>query len=200
MSTGFIDDLFTSTSDNAFADDIQLERSRFLSILRRQMLATGANRTKLRQVVVDYLRFSLNADELISSLISTCVESKISGRLDAAIDVLSHLGVQILHYAQQFLINDIKNWNGLYPNRAYEPNDDYWYILLRSVAQSDAPADERVRFVRMCAKAESREIREAVIESLGDIGTSDAFAEIKKFVVSDDPFISELASEILSNQ
>lgn len=200
MSAGVIDDISTLGSDSPFADDMQLERSRFLSILRRHMRATGTERSKLRNVVIDYLRFSPNADELINSLISTCVESKITGRLDVAIDILSQLGVQILRYAWQFLVNDIKNWNGLYPNRAYEPNDDYWYILLRSVAQSDASAEERVRFVRMCGKAQSRQVLEAVVESLGDIGTPDAFAEIEKFAISADPFIAELASELLSNQ
>ena len=187
-------------TDDAFAEDLMIERSRFLSILRRHLGARGIERMKLRDVLKAYLTFSPKADQLINDLISACVEMKVPGRLDAAIDILSLLGGQILRYARDFLINDIKNWNHLYPSRSYEPNDDYWYILLRAVAQAKIPADDRIKFVCMCRTAGNRHIVEAVLEALNDIGTDEAYAEIDTFRRYPEPFIAELASELVSNR
>lgn len=202
MSTISINDISWSScgSDDVFANDLMIERSRFLSILRRHLDAKGVERTKLRDVLKAYLRFSPKADQLINDLISACVEMKVPGRLDVAIDVLSLLGGQILRYAREFLVNDIRNWNHLYPTRAYEPNDDYWYILLRAVAQANIPADERIKFVCLCRTAGNRHIVEAVLEALNDIGTDRAYAEIATFLGHPEPFIAELASELVSNR
>jgi len=202
MSTVTLNDISWSAcgSDDAFADDLMIERSRFLSILRRHISAKGIERSKLRDVLKSYLCFSPKADQLINDLISACVEMKVPGRLDAAIDILSLLGTQILRYARNFLINDIRNWNHLYPSRAYEPNDDYWYILLRAVARSKTPAGERVKFVCMCKTAQNRHILEAVLEALSDIDTEVAYAEIKTFLGHPEPFIADLASKLVSNR
>jgi hypothetical protein len=202
MSTISINDISWSScgSDDVFSDDLMIERSRFLSILRRHLDAKGLERTKLRDVLKAYLRFSPKADQLINDLISACVEMKVPGRLDAAIDILSLLGGQILRYAREFLVNNIRNWNHLYPSRAYEPNDDYWYILLRAVAQSKTPTSDRIKFVWMCRTAANRHILEAVLEALNDIGSDEAYAEIETFMGHPEPFIAELASELVSNR
>ena len=184
---------------DAFAADASTEAFRFRSILARLLNANGDDRRKLRNSLVEYLRFSPRSDDLINALITDCVESNAEGRLDTAIDVLNQLGGRILRYAQEFLFTDIKCWDTRYPNRAYEPNDEYWYILLRSVGQSHAVPYDKVQFVRMCRTANSRHIVEAVLESLGDIGTTDAIIEIKKLINHEDPFISSLAIEILEN-
>ena len=181
---------------DVFATDAVTESCRFRSILKRLLAAKGPERKKLRTAVLSYLQFSPRSDELINELITDCVDSTTEGRLDVAIDVLSQLGPRILRYAQEFLFNDIKTWDRRYPNRAYEPNDEYWYILLRSVGQSHAVPFDKVQFVRMCRTAESRQIVEAVLEALGDIGTTDAVVEIKKLIAHEDAFISRLAKEI----
>lgn len=184
---------------DAFAADASTEAFRFRSILARLFNAKGETRENLRKTLLEYLRFSPRSDDLINTLISECVESKVEGRFEIAIDVLSQLGSQILRYAQEFLFNDIKCWDTRYPNRAYEPNDEYWYVLLRSVGQSHAVPFDKVQFIKMCRTAESRQIVEAVLESLGDIGTTDAVIEINKLINHEDPFISSLAKEILEN-
>lgn len=139
----------------------------------------------------------IRSDRLIDELINSCADSAHEGRLDTAIDVLSQLGEELLRYATEYLINDSKSWNLLYPTRAYKPNDDYWHILLRAIGQLQVVSHERVRFVRMCMNASSRYISESVLLALGDIGTTDAKIEIRKFLSNDDPFIAELAEEIL---
>ena len=93
-----------------------------------------------------------------------------------------------------------KVWNHLYPSRAYEPNDDYWYILLRAVAQSKTLPEDLVKFVCMCRTAANRHILEAVLEALNDIGSDEAYAEIESFMGLPEPFIAELASELVSNR
>ena len=187
------------TDLDAFATDASTEAFRFRSILSRLLTAKGDDRKKLRKTLFEYLRFSPRSDDLINTLITDCVESKAQSRLDCAIDVLNQLGPRILRYAQEFLFNDIKCWDKRYPNRAYEPNDEYWYVLLRSVGQSHSVPFDKVQVIRMCRTAESRHIVEAVLESLGDIGTTDAIIEIKKLIKHEDPFISSLAAEILEN-
>ncbi len=190
----------TTGSLTSLEQDEGVERSRFLSILRRYIQARGEDHVNLGRVVNAYLKFSPNSNQLINELISTCVDMKVSGRLDIAIDILSQLGKQICRYANDFLINDITNWGHRFPERAYEPNDDYWFILLRSVAQSSASATDRFGVVRKCGKATSRGVVEAVVESLGDIASEDAMTELKKYLVHEDPFIARLAASILESR
>ena len=100
-------------------------------------------------------------------------------------------------YAKRFLIDDIKNWSHLYPGRAYEPDDDYWYILLRSAARCSASESAKLSLLSMCLGATSRGIKEAVLESLADVGTSQDAAMINVLASDPDPFISDLAEELL---
>lgn len=184
-------------NDIAFEVDEFVETERFRSITNRYLSSSGQENERLRTAILKYLKFSPESDLLINDFISLAVDSKSEGRLDAAIDVLNQLGRTILRYANEYLINDIKMWDLRFPGRAYEPNDEYWYVLLRSVGQCGAVPQDRLSFVKMCQTAADRGIVEAVVESLGDIGTTEAFREIEKFLSHDDQFIVGLAREIL---
>lgn len=184
-------DMGTSVSSNAN------EKARFRTILTRLFSEQGEKRVALRKVVVEYLMFSPISDSLISELITNSIKHSRPDRLDVPIDVLGQLGDVIYDYAYQFLVDDIKSWSHLHGDRAYEPNDDYWYILLRSVARSSVETQKRIRYANMCAGATSRGVLEGVVEALGDIDTEDAYAMLKsQFFTHDDAFIADLAREV----
>lgn len=180
------------------SDSVDIDR--FRTIVKRYLAAHGLERQKLKHSLLKWLRFDPNSDRLIHDLITLSVDSKFEGRFDAPIDVLNQLGSQIVHYAQEYVINDIRQWNLRFPGRAYEPNDEYWYVLLRSVGQAAAVPSEKLSVVKLCRTASSRGIAEAVIEALGDIGTTEAFAEVRKFETHEDPFIAFLAHEMMSSR
>lgn len=173
------------------------ENARFRTIIRQHAEGHGSVRKELRLQLVEYLRYSPNSDSLIDELIRFCVSLPSPDRLDIAIDVLSQIGRTIYDYAYRFLVDDIKKWSNLYPGRAYKPNDDYWYILLRSVAQSETNDDLKLSLVSMCCEATSRGVLEAVVEALGDIGDI-ANPQLTKLSRHDDKSIAELATEVLN--
>lgn len=176
------------------------ENARLKTILMKHVYAEGQERASLRDVLVEYLQFSLQNADLTHELIGRCIEIPLPSRLDIAIDILSQLQRSIYVYAHQFLINDISNWSQLYPRRAYEPNDDYWYILLRSVAQADIEDKFKLQFILMCSKATSRGVLEGVVEALSDVGTPEAKRQLESFRNNEDPFLSELAAEVLDQE
>jgi len=176
------------------------ENVRLQSILMKHVEAKGRERTALRDVLVEYLQFSLQATDLTHELIERCIEIPLPSRLDIAIDVLSQLERSIYDYARQFLINDIKNWSHLYSSRAYEPNDDYWYILLRSVAQADIDGKLKLQFISMCSGATSRGVLEGVVEALTDVDTPEAKRRLEVFCDHADPFVSDLATNALTQE
>lgn len=174
------------------------EMARFRTILRRHVQSRGASRRELRNVLYEYLAFSPQTNDLMNELIMYCIDLAVPQRLDVAIDILSQLNGAIYDYAWKFLMEDINHWSNLYPDKMYKPNDDYWYILLRSVAQSNIPDDLKLRFVSMCSIDSPRGILEGVVEALGDIDTESAREELKQFCDHQDQFVAELASEILA--
>ena len=118
---------------------------------------------------------------------------------DLAIDVLSKTGGLILEYAWDCFQQDVRNWRPS-SERAYQPNDDYWYVLLRAVGRTNAPDKERFRFISSCANAGSRGIREGVVEGLRDLGTPGARQRLHRFAQEDeDAFIQQIAREALAD-
>jgi len=176
------------------------ENVRLKSILTRHVDAKGQERSELRNVLVEYLQYSPQSTALTHELIEHCIEIPLPSRLDVAIDILSQLQRSIYGYARQFLINDIKNWTHLYPDRAHKPNDDYWYILLRSVAQADIDDKLKLQFISMCSGATSRGVLEGVIEALADVGTPEAKRRLEVLCDHTDPFLSDLAADALMQE
>ena len=182
------------------AGDFEGEIGRFKMIFDKHIKAKGKERSRLRGVLAAYLRYSLQSTELIHALIQHCIELDTPDRLDIAIDVLAVMGNEVYEYANNFLIADVSNWNNLYSDRPYEPSDDYWYILLRSLARSGAEESRKLFLISKCSNANSRGLIEAVVESLGDMETPAAYGMLKPFASHLDPFISKLATEILEEE
>lgn len=138
-------------------------------------------------------------DRYIDELLILCAGHTNVDRAGIAIDILSQTGETIFDYAWNFLCRDVKEWTR-WSDQAYEPNPDYWYILLRSVARSATPDAKKLRFIGSCANAATRAMREAVIEALADMGTAQAKEIIAKFAATDsDEFIKRIAQEALDD-
>lgn len=177
------------------------EVARFESILERHIAAKDSSRHDLRETLVEYIKFTKDPSVLIGDLIQYCISLPIPERLEIAIDVLAKCGKSIFDYAEEFLFQDIKSWKATYRGRAYEPNDDYWFILLRSVARIDlneVSEDKKLTFIRMCRGACYRGVVEGVIAALIDIGSDAAKKTVKELAAHSDPFIAGLADEALS--
>ena len=118
--------------------------------------------------------------------------------LDAAIDILAKMGSLVLNYAWEYLLADINRW-GPTSERAYDPNDDTWYVLRRAVARAEVPLQDRFRLIGCCTGAQTRGMREAVVEALHDLGKP-ATERLRKFAKEDpDAFIREIAREALED-
>ena len=188
-----------ATSNNLNSTAFSGETARFREVVKRYLHAGFRDRDQLFAEVSKYIKFSPNWSELVNDLIlSSTASEDVEDRLDAAVDVL-HQFPKICDYAWGFLIQDIRNYNAAYSGRAYKPNDDYWHILLKSVAGSNASVGVKLNIIGKCKGATSRAIKEIVLESLDEIDHPDAIELIRSFVVDSDPMISELAIEILDN-
>jgi hypothetical protein len=159
----------------------------------------AAYRPFVRTQIIGLLGKARDPERCIDELLHICTAEGGPHGLDAAIDVLAKVGTMILEYAWDYLRRDIRNWT---PNseRAYQPNDDYWYVLLRAVGRADVSEKERFRFIACCTHAESRGIREGVVEGLRDLGTTAAKERILRFAKGDqDDFIRKIAREALED-
>lgn len=167
--------------------------------LTRAMLACRpAHRALFRNQILGLLEKADDpdgAERCIDKLLHICAAEGGSSGLDAAIDVLAKTGPLVLEYSWDYLKWDVRSWTPS-TERAYRPNDDYWYILLRAVGRAAVSENERFRFLTCCAHAEPRGIREAVVEGLRDLGTKAARERISRFATEDpDEFIRTIARE-----
>ncbi len=173
------------------------EYGRFRMIFRYYAAASGDRRRELRDELILYLRFSPQSECLINELIELAVDHHSPDRLDLAIDILSQLGDRLFEYAHSFLIRDVDRWNHVYWGRAYEPDDDYWYVLLRSVGQAEIAEATKLMFITSCLIESNRGIAEAVVEALGDIDSEAARHALCGLTNEQDSFIAELAQHAL---
>lgn len=154
-------------------------------------------RRELREAVVSILKKTRNAESCIDVFLDICTTTGGPDGLDIAIDVLSDAGDLVLIYAWDFLQRDLLNWSPA-SDRAYEPNDGYWYVLLRAVARAAISEEDRLGFIACCCGAESRGIREGVVEGLRDLGTPAANYRLRQIAEGDsDAFIRHLAREAM---
>lgn len=185
-------------SESQISDDVQSEVARFSSILKRLERSTNPERVSLRQVLVEYILFSPNSTELISTLILSCLSMKSPDRLDIAIDILSQVKHVIADYAFQYLQQDIKQWNKLYPQRKFQPNSDYWYVLLRSVGKAKSDPKTALQIIIACQDEPSHEVAEAVCEALGDLRSADAISLLRSLSESPNSFVQAIAKDVLA--
>lgn len=181
--------LSTASSSEAF---------RFKVIAKDYLKAQGENRALLFKELTKYIRYSPNAYNLIDELVLCCTSADtIPDRLESAVDVLHQFGAKICDYTWQYLIRDIRNYRATYGERAYKPNDDYWHVLLKSVAGSSVDPNKKVKIIGACKEAASRSMKEIVIESLDEVDHENARMLIRRFTDDEDSFIRSLANEVL---
>ena len=168
--------------------------------LMRQLFACpGAQKAAYRSLIVQYLSGVRDPEDCIDELLHLCTTEGGADGLDNAIDILARMKELILGYAWDYLQRDLLVWK---PDseRAYKPSDDYWYVLLRAVARTQADPKERYRFITCCASAQSRSMREGVVEGLRDLATPAAKERIRMFAEGDaDPYIRCIAQEALED-
>lgn len=158
-----------------------------------------AHRAYFRSQIIGLLGKARDPDRCIDQLLQICTAEGGPDGLDVAIDILAKAGPLVIDYAWDYLQRDIRNWTPT-SERAYQPNDDYWYVLLRAVGRTAVSEKERFRFITCCAHAESRGIREGVVEGLHDLGTRAARERIRLFAEEDrDEFIRKIAREALED-
>lgn len=166
-------------------------------IVRRLLASPTARRGFYRAQIVGLLLKYREPERCIDELLQVCTAEGGADGLDLAIDVLAKTSELVLRYAWDYIRHDIQSWTPA-SDRAYQPNDDYWYVLLRAVARTDADPRKRLRFILCCAFAASRGIREGVMEALRDLGTPDARQWLQRFAEADpDDFIRQIAREAL---
>jgi len=171
----------------------------FRHLVRAVLSSSAASKASLRQVIIERLLRDREPFACIDELLAICCSANSTDRLDTAIDILSATKKLVLLYAENYLIRDVQQWNR-YSSRAYEPNDDHWYILLRAVARCDAPENARLRMISACRNAAQRGIVEAVVEALGDLESESARELLHEFAKNhNDPFIQGLARDVLAD-
>ncbi len=171
----------------------------FRRLVRSLLSCPGSERATVRGLVTRALLSSREPFSLVDELLATCTSATVTDRLDVAVDVLAKTGAVVYRYAQDYLIRDVQQWNP-HSSRAYEPNDDYWYILLRAVARCQGPEDVRLRFIVACSGASRRGICEGVVEALADLGSDEAQVKLREMAdTADDPFIQKLAHDVLED-
>ncbi|TWT56589.1 hypothetical protein [Allorhodopirellula solitaria] len=177
--------------------ELEGEHGRFCMIFRHYAAASGDRRRELRNELLEYLKFSPQSESLITELIALAVDHHSPDRLYLAIDILPQLGDRLFEYAHTFLIRDVDRWNQVYSSRAYEPDDDYWFVLLRSVGQADIAEATKLMFITSCLIESNRGIAEAVVEALGDIDSGAAYDALRRLTTEQDRFIAELTQNAL---
>lgn len=171
----------------------------FRRLVRLLLDSPGPESAQRRATAVRIIGIAQDPERYIDEVLTICSAHRSVDRLNVAIDILSQTGEMIRAYAWAFLRRDIEEWHRL-SQRAYEPNDDYWYILLRSVARAKADNDLKFLFVKMCSGAATRGIREAVVEALGDLGTDPAKSLLRQLATGDeDAFILKAARDALDD-
>lgn len=172
----------------------------FLRQLIRILLKSPASqKASWRHRIADYLAKAGTPNLCIDELLLVSTTEGGPDGLDSAIDILAKTGDLVLDYAWVYLQQDVSNWS---PDaeRAYNPNDDYWYILLRAVGRTDADPNDRFRFINSCTKAEGRGIREGAVEALRDLGTPAAKKSLREMATHDsDQYIRQTADEALTD-
>lgn len=190
LTTGY--DVSNSTASSS-------EASRFRIVVKNYLRSPFSQRPELFEQVSKYIRFSPNYDELINEFVLICTGTEeVPDCIEAAVDVLRQFPA-ICEYTWQFLIRDVQNYNSTYSERAYKPNDDYWHVLLKSVAGAEVEVSRRIQIIGACRFAASRSMKEIVIESLDEVDDETARELIAEFTSDEDQFIADLANEILEN-
>ena len=183
--------------------DLEMDRTHDQVLIQetfREHAACGGRRHhELRSELVRLVSTSYDRDAAIDTVIHLAVDSSADGRLDLGIDILSNLGAELYDYALTYRRQDVKRATSTETAKAYQPNEDYWYILLRAVAQSSVSDDDKLQLVRSCQQGSTPGILEAVVESLGDIWTEGARQVLRGLTRNPNSSIADLAQTVLDD-
>ena len=169
------------------------------NLIRTLLASPASQKAAWRQWIVDFLMKVRSSESAIDELLLLCTTEGGPDGLDTAIDILAKTGEMVLEYAWEYLQRDLAHWTPA-SDRAYKPNDDYWYILLRAVGRTATDPKERYRFITCCLHAQSRGIREGVVEGLRDLATPMAKRTLQQLAQTDgDRYIKEIAAEALAD-
>lgn len=194
-----LNDSTGDASSNQLVTRTSPELAAFRARVRKLIASSRSERRQAVSSVVSGLNSAARPEFCIAEFLSIITAASTPDRLDMGVDVLSQLGPLIISFSRNYLMNDIQQW-GLFSDRAYEPNDDYWYILLRSVARCDSDEKSRLLVIAMCQGAHSRGVMEGVIEALGDLATAGAAALLRDIRENNaDALVREMAEEALED-
>ena len=171
----------------------------FRHLVRSLLSAPSSKKPVLQKMATDRLLDSTEQYAYVDELLDLCAAATENDRLDVGIDVMSATGELVLSYGWACLIRDLQKWSP-YSRRAYEPNDDCWYVILRSVARCNAPEEARLRFISACSSASQRGVMEGIVEALGDLAGVGARIVLNRIASHhDDLFVRERAAEVLGD-
>ncbi len=187
-------------SSNTFVTRTAPEHVAFRAKLRGMLNGNAATKNVMRDEIVKRIQSSPTPSLYITLTLSLCSQSSGRGGLYDGIDILSQLGDLMIDYSTTYSISDVMQQGKLFAGTTYRPNDDYWYIIFRSVARCSAKEDSRYQFISACKCATSIGIREGVVEALGDLASKDAQRLLQDIASEDNnAFIRNLATETLKD-
>jgi len=166
------DDICTDSTGVPSDEDLGTEPLavvRFEHQVARFQRATGRERDAARAAIINKLLATDDPDAFLNTVIQTLTLSKRPGRLDDAVDILSKCG----HLLPQFICEMLSQ------NQILPVDEDYWYVLIRSVGKSNLPA------ARMFVDLLWTKSREAAVEALGDIGDDESLKRLHDIAAGD---------------
>jgi hypothetical protein len=144
--------------------------------------ALGQERDAARSAIVKKLLAVDEPDEYIQTALRAFVSSSRPGRLDDAVDILSQCGRLLPQFVSEVLTRP----------QPTSVDDDYWYVLIRSIGKSTLPS------ARLLVELLWSRSPEAAVEALGDIGDAESLKKLR-VVAAGDPseFVRSLATEVI---
>lgn len=158
------------------------ESLRFEHELARFQRAVGSERDASRSAIVRNILAADYPDEYVETILQTLILSSCPGRLDDAVDILSETPRVLPQFVSEVLSQP----------RAAEPDEDYWYVLIRALGKSSLPSS------RMFIGLLWPKSPEAGVEALGDLGDAESLRRLRAVASTDaSDFIRQMAAEIL---
>lgn len=124
--------------------------------------ATGARRRDERARLIQSINAAQRPDDLISTLLSTLTDSRIPGRLDDGIDILSKVGSRLSHFVLEASGRDAGNYD-----------EDSWYILIRALGRS------QIQGARLLIEMLRGRCLEAAIEAFSELGDPESRSRLQ---------------------
>jgi hypothetical protein len=128
--------------------------------LRAVLSAAGPSRTAAEKQAATLILRAGASIHLLNRVVELLISSRKSGRIDAAIDILTLLGRETVHsFAEDRLHSSPPNGSNL--------SDDYWYAVIRSAGRVE---DREI--IERLIDSPNPSIQEAAVEALADVGGS----------------------------